>query len=68
MKKSAIFGMALLLVVWVWLVWGVLSSGPVTLLKLIMVAMSWVIVFVPLWRKYGCKKKEAKNTRHGKRG
>ncbi len=50
--------MTLLGLVWLWLAWGVLSAG-FTLYNLLMVAVSGVIIFVPLWRKYG-KRKEGK--------
>lgn len=40
----------MLVVLWVWLAWGVLSAG-VTLYSLLIVAFSGIIIFVPLWRK-----------------
>lgn len=58
MKTTAVIGMTLLGLVWLWLAWGVLSAG-FTLYNLLMVAVSGVIIFVPLWRKYG-KRKEGK--------
>ncbi len=50
MKTTRIIGFAVLVVLWVWLAWGVLSAG-VTLYKLLIVAFSGIIIFVPLWRK-----------------
>lgn len=50
MKTTRIIGFAVLVVLWVWLAWGVLSVG-VTLYNLLIVAFSGIIIFVPLWRK-----------------
>lgn len=50
MKTTRIIGFAVLVVLWVWLAWGVLSAG-VTLYSLLIVAFSSIIIFVPLWRK-----------------
>lgn len=50
MKTTRIIGFAVLVVLWVWLAWGVLSAGE-TLYSLLIVAFSGIIIFVPLWRK-----------------
>ena len=50
MKTTRIIGFAVLVVLWVWLAWGVLSAG-VTLYSLLIVAFSGIIIFVPLWQK-----------------
>lgn len=43
--------MGILSVLWIWLAWGVLSAN-FTLLNILIVAMTWIIVFVPLWKKF----------------
>lgn len=52
MKKSVIIGLSLLLMVWLWLAWLLLSKGGVNLKNLLILAMTAVIIFVPLWKKY----------------
>ena len=52
MKTSAIIGITLLAIAWLWLAVAVLMHG-VTLMTLLTVIMSGIIVFVPVWRKYG---------------
>ncbi len=52
MKTSVIIGLSLLTVVWLWLAWLLLSSGGVNLKNLLLLAMSAIIIFVPLYRKY----------------
>lgn len=52
MKKSVIIGLSLLLMVWLWLAWLLLSQGGVNLKNLLILAMTAVIIFVPLWKKY----------------
>lgn len=52
MKISRIAGLVLLLVVWLSLcVWMLVASG-FTLYNLLIVTISGIIVFVPLWKKY----------------
>lgn len=41
--------------VWAWLAWIMLSKGGLTLKDIIIVVMSGIIVFVPLWKRYGRK-------------
>lgn len=52
MKKSVMIGLSLLLAVWIALAYMLLSMGGVNLKNLLLLAMSGIIVFVPLWRKY----------------
>lgn len=53
MKKSVLIGLSLLFMVWLWLAWLLLSSGGVNLKNLLLLAMTAIIIFVPLFRKYG---------------
>lgn len=52
MKASVTIGMALLAAVWIWLVWILLSAGGFTLKNILIVVMTCIIIFVPLWKKY----------------
>lgn len=52
MKTSVIIGLSLLLTVWLWLAWLLLSTGGVNLKNLLLLGMTAVIIFVPLWKKY----------------
>jgi len=52
MKTSVIIGLSLLAIVWLWLAWMLLLSGGVNLKNLLLLAMSAIIIFVPLFRKY----------------
>ncbi len=55
MKKGAVAGFMLLRAVWAWLAWIMLSKDGLTLKDIIIVVMSGIIVFVPLWKRYGRK-------------
>lgn len=50
MKISAKIGFGLLVILWIWLAWGVLTGG-FTLYNLLIVAISGIIILVPVWRK-----------------
>ncbi len=52
MKAIRIGGIAILGLVWIWLGWGFLSSKGITLLNLIILAMTGIIIFLPLYKKY----------------
>lgn len=52
MKTSVIIGLSLLLVVWLWLAWMLLTAGGLNLKNLLLLAMSAIIIFVPLFKKY----------------
>ena len=52
MKTSAIIGITILIVVWLWLAWLLLTSGGINLKNILLLAMTAVIIFVPLWKKY----------------
>ncbi len=51
MKTSAKIGFSILVILWIWLAWGVLSAG-ITLYNLLIVAFSGIIILVPMWRKW----------------
>lgn len=52
MKLSVIIGTSLLALAWIWLVWVILSSAGLSIKNLLIVVMSGIIIFVPLWKKY----------------
>ncbi len=53
MKKSVLIGLSLLFMVWLWLAWLLLRYGGVNLKNLLLLAITAIIIFVPLFRKYG---------------
>ncbi|MBD5286536.1 MAG: hypothetical protein HDR47_01485 [Bacteroides sp.] len=53
MKPTRIAGLAVLALLWVWLCVGLLTSADGFNLKNILIAaMSGIIIFVPLYKKY----------------
>lgn len=52
MKVKVIIGLTLLSALWLWLVWLLLSTGGVTLKNLLLIAMTGIIIFVPIWKRY----------------
>lgn len=53
MKATRIAGLAVLALLWVWLCVGLLTSADGFNLKNILIAaMSGIIIFVPLYKKY----------------
>ncbi|MDE7180490.1 MAG: hypothetical protein K2N88_04775 [Muribaculaceae bacterium] len=52
MKTTTIIGLTFLAAVWVALVVLLLTAGGLTFKNLLLVIMSGIIVFVPLWKKY----------------
>ncbi len=53
MKPTRIAGLAVLVLIWVWLCVGLLTSADGFNLKNILIAaMSGIIIFVPLYKKY----------------
>lgn len=53
MKPARIAGLALLALLWIWMCAGLLTSADGFNLKNILIAaMSGIIIFVPLYRKY----------------
>ncbi len=53
MKPTRIAGLAILFILWVWLCFGLLTSADGFNLKNILIAaMSGIIIFVPLYKKY----------------
>lgn len=51
MKIGKYLGISVLALIWLWLAWYVLAAG-VNLLKIFWVAISAIIIFVPLYKKY----------------
>lgn len=62
MKKSVLIGLSLLFMVWLWLAWLLLRYGGVNLKNLLLLAMTAIIIFVPLFRKYGIGVKNNNNS------
>lgn len=60
MKTSAIIGLSILLVIWLYLAWLLLTAGGINLKNLIILAISGIIVFVPLYRKVAGDKQNDK--------
>lgn len=53
MKPARIAGLALLALLWIWMCAGLLTSADGFNLKNILIAaMSGIIIFVPLYKKY----------------
>lgn len=52
MKPVILIGMSILLLLWLWLAWLMLSIGGINLKNLLILAMSAIIVFVPLYKKF----------------
>lgn len=51
-KTIRLIGIGILGLVWLWLAWGFLSVKGITLINLIILAMTGIIIFVPLYKKY----------------
>ena len=58
MKTSALIGIAVLAIIWLWLACMLLAAGGVTLKNITVLAMSGIIIFVPLARKHSNYKKK----------
>ena len=56
MSAIKYIGVTLLFLVWAWLSWSILASSGINLKNLLIVAMSAIIIFVPLYKKYFAKK------------
>lgn len=52
MSKSKIIGIAILAIIWVWLVWILFMSGGFNLKNILIAAITGIIIFVPLYKKY----------------
>ena len=52
MKTSVIIGLSILLLLWLWFAWMLLSAGGINLKNILILVMSGIIVFVPLVKKY----------------
>lgn len=54
MKPIKIAGFSVLALVWLWLCWALFATGGGLNLKNIFITVaSGIIIFVPLWKKYG---------------
>lgn len=49
-------GLVVVVLLWLGLAWLMIDLGGFNLKNLLVVIMSGVIVFVPLWKKYGKQK------------
>lgn len=58
MKTSAIIGISILSIIWLWLAWLLLSKSGINLKNILVLTMSGIIVFVPMWRKYSNSSKK----------
>lgn len=56
MSISKIIGISVLAVLWLWLAWMLIAAGGFNLKNLLIVAMTGIIIFVPLYKKYFGKK------------
>lgn len=51
-----ILGISVLALLWIWLVWMLFSAGGFNLKNILLAAMTGIIIFVPLYKKYFGKK------------
>ncbi|MBD5370187.1 MAG: hypothetical protein HDR80_03450 [Bacteroides sp.] len=47
-----IFGLILLALIWVWLIYTLFTRGGVDARSIFIAAASGIIIFVPLWKRY----------------
>lgn len=52
MSTSKVIGIVILVIIWIWLVWLLLSAGGINLKNILIAAMTGIIIFVPLYKKY----------------
>ena len=52
MKLKVKIGITLLAMVWIGLIYLMISAGGITLKNILIIVMSGIIIFVPLWKKY----------------
>lgn len=53
MNVVKIAGLLLLVLVWLWLCWSLISlAGGWTLKNIFLIIASAIIIFVPIWKKY----------------
>lgn len=53
MKTTRVIGFFVLAIVWLWLVRLLVVGGGWTLKTIFLIIASGIIIFVPLWKKYG---------------
>lgn len=60
MSKVRIGGLLLLAGVWLWLCWELVRlGGGITLKNLLIIAMTGIVIFVPLWKRYVSPEKKS---------
>lgn len=52
MKASSLIGLSILVIIWLYLARLLLINGGINLKNLLILALSGIIVFVPLFRRY----------------
>lgn len=52
MKTSALIGIVILTIAWLWLAWMLLTLGGINLKNIFILTMSAVIVYVPIVKKF----------------
>lgn len=55
MNNAAKFGIAIVVLAWVALCWVLLDRAQITLRTILVIAISGILVIVPLVKKYGKK-------------
>lgn len=60
MKPVVLIGISVLILIWLWLAWLLLTTAGFNLKNLIILSMSAIIVFVPLWKKISNGKQNEK--------
>lgn len=63
MRPVTIIGISVLAIVWVWLAWVLLAYGGVNLKNIIVLAITAIVIFKPLYSKYIAPARE--NKRNG---
>lgn len=52
MKPSVIIGLIILALVYLWLCWAMIISDASVAKKVFVIAVSGIVIFVPLYKKY----------------
>lgn len=61
MSKGKIAGLLLLAALWLWLCVELIRlGGGITLKNLLIIAMTGIVIFVPLWKRYVAPENRAK--------
>lgn len=51
-ESGKIFGLIFLAIIWIWLAYYTFAYGGVTLKNILVIVISGIIIFVPLWKRY----------------